>query len=401
MRRRVSSATILLVLSLSSCGLLPFGGRSGVDLGARGLELLDGGREIRFELFARDYLSIESSLVYYTVYYSADEKIDETDYLAYTGFMNLGSSEGQAIDGTFAGEIDVEYTGDIFPTLSAEGILVPDGDYRIGVIVDPNDSIAEVNDENNVLVSGDLVRYTNAEDSYEENDSLVTAADVGAIDADTVWAETNLHSVDEDFYLVDVQQGSMIFNVSLFNEYFGDSEIVVYDSSQSRIGSADANTGGNEFLDLLISSAGTYYVQVHKLDPSAFPYELSLFLTSAPVEDDVAEENDSVADAALLGSLTLDTVAGYTDLVSSDADFYQFSIDASGNDLTIDVLFTHAEGDIDLILIDSEENVIAVSDSATDNESITVSGIESGTYYIWIDGAYNDNLYGMELTYQS
>lgn len=79
-----------------------------------------------------------------------------------------------------------------------------------------------------------------------------------------------------------------------------------------------------------------------------------------------------------------------------------WTINWPGGDLVLDLLFTNANGDIDLFLFDGTDpatNGIDSSMTVTDNEQIAIAGLAAGTYYASIDGwSGATNAYSINLT---
>lgn len=78
-----------------------------------------------------------------------------------------------------------------------------------------------------------------------------------------------------------------------------------------------------------------------------------------------------------------------------------YQLNWGGGDINIDLLFTNANGDIDLILFDDNtgNSTVATSTTTDDNENINVVGLPAGTYYIGIDGWQGDtNAYDLNVT---
>jgi len=83
-----------------------------------------------------------------------------------------------------------------------------------------------------------------------------------------------------------------------------------------------------------------------------------------------------------------------------------YTVDWAGGDFNVDLLFTHLDGDIDMVLFDSATpdgfggGVVATAISTDDNENISVAGLAAGTYWLSIDGwlgAANDyTIVGLE-----
>jgi hypothetical protein len=92
---------------------------------------------------------------------------------------------------------------------------------------------------------------------------------------------------------------------------------------------------------------------------------------SAGYCDDSHEDNDDMANAT-------QGVSNETGLISAYLDQDWFAIEVcAGGTIDVDILFTNANGDIDLYLIDSESTVLDSGLTSTDNE--TVSWTNSGS----------------------
>ncbi len=78
--------------------------------------------------------------------------------------------------------------------------------------------------------------------------------------------------------------------------------------------------------------------------------------------------------------------------ISLDEDFFEIEATIGSLDLSIDLMFSHANGNLDLFLFDSTGNQIASSTSLTDNEFINFTVAEAGTYYIQVTSGEVDAL---------
>ena len=100
-----------------------------------------------------------------------------------------------------------------------------------------------------------------------------------------------------------------------------------------------------------------------------------------PCVPDAFEPNETLEDAAPVEIATFSPLS----ICADDTDWYSIEVCAGGV-LTIDVLFSHAAGDIDVELSDLG-GLIDASDTATDDEQIIfANGGETGTYYINVFG---------------
>jgi hypothetical protein len=96
----------------------------------------------------------------------------------------------------------------------------------------------------------------------------------------------------------------------------------------------------------------------------AYP-SMSSFLAGG--SDDNLEQNDSCAAATTMGDGTSNNLV----VKSTDEDWYSLTVPA-GNQLNLNLAFTHANGDIDVKLFDGCGGAqLAISETATNNEALT------------------------------
>jgi hypothetical protein len=98
--------------------------------------------------------------------------------------------------------------------------------------------------------------------------------------------------------------------------------------------------------------------------------------------DDSYEENDTQATAYNLGTLTAaQTITGLK--MADAADWYKFTISSTGTSSnSVSIAFTHSQGDLDLKLYNASGTQIGISQGTTNSESISLSGLAAGTYYV-------------------
>ena len=95
--------------------------------------------------------------------------------------------------------------------------------------------------------------------------------------------------------------------------------------------------------------------------------------------DDQFEENDEQSSAAPLYEFTY-----YNNLYVFAGDDDWYSMYLSADSLSIKCIFTHANGDINMDLVDSEGTVLASSQGTADNEQINYIVDELDTYYVHV-----------------
>ncbi len=117
-----------------------------------------------------------------------------------------------------------------------------------------------------------------------------------------------------------------------------------------------------------------------------------------PTTNDCYEENNTRATAYYPGSnweQTWLSTLGCTP-VQSDEDWYRIDVTPAGFErIRIDLRFTHADGDIDVCLVDSSGTLLTCSQSYTDNEYIDYIVSNPGTYYIKVYYGNAGNTYDL------
>jgi len=219
------------------------------------------------------------------------------------------------------------------------------------------------------------------DDSYEDNDTRATAAYINEM---TTYP---LVQNDEDWFEITTTSN---FNRILIDCQFidadGDIDIGLYDASGVLL-VASASTTDNEYIDWCVpDQSGTYYIHVTGYEfptGNCQPYTLWWDDVSTPTccTDDTYEENDTRATAASIYEMTT-----YS-LVQEDYDWFQISVTPNFNRIQVNCQFAHADGDIDIQLIDASGTVICGSYSVTDDEYLDCCVDEpGGTYYILVFG---------------
>lgn len=132
--------------------------------------------------------------------------------------------------------------------------------------------------------------------------------------------------------------------------------------------------------------------------------------TVAYITSDPLEPNNAVGTATFLGSVPAVTILGSTlhgtdgvasatgGSTSSDVDVYEWVANRTGlAKVTVD--FTHAAGDLRLQVRDSANNpVVAIADSATDDETSTFPVVAGQSYFVVVDSATAaPNTYSVEI----
>jgi hypothetical protein len=100
------------------------------------------------------------------------------------------------------------------------------------------------------------------------------------------------------------------------------------------------------------------------------------------VTDDVYEQNDTFGTASNLGTLTSPKTLNSLAMADS-VDWYKFTMSkagVSGNSVVMN--FQHSQGDLDLALYNIYGQRLRLSDGVTNSETVSLSGLAGGTYYV-------------------
>ncbi|MEW5795225.1 MAG: PPC domain-containing protein, partial [Candidatus Zixiibacteriota bacterium] len=143
----------------------------------------------------------------------------------------------------------------------------------------------------------------------------------------------------------------------------------------------------NEYIDCCVPGPGTYYIRVH-YDNECNAYQLWWDDVSGCC-DDQYEENDTRATCTPLSEGTWITAK------QADDDWYCIDVTPGYERVLIDCRFSHAEGDIDIRLVNSGGAVLASSRSTDDNEYIDFTVSTSGVYYIQVFYGNRCNRYNL------
>ncbi len=248
----------------------------------------------------------------------------------------------------------------------------------------------------NVSISGCVEALE--DDRLEENDTRET----GELLTPNLYGDLTITSGDEDWILFDVCEGGTIDITITFTDDQGDLDATLYSPSGSTVRTASSSSD-NETLNYSNASAGQYALRVYGWSSATNMYDLQFSITDcAPppppppsaLEDDRLEDNDTRETGELL---TPNLYSNLT-ITDGDEDWILFDVCEGGN-ITIDLTFTHADGDLDTYLYDPDDFVAGSSTSGSDNEQIVVSNADAGRYALKVYGFLSDqNRYDLRLS---
>ncbi|MGA2501278.1 MAG: S8 family serine peptidase, partial [Tepidisphaeraceae bacterium] len=114
--------------------------------------------------------------------------------------------------------------------------------------------------------------------------------------------------------------------------------------------------------------------------------DIELWIIGGPTGDRF-EPNDSFATATDLGTLVNDTEAGLSIHAANNDDYFRFTAAASGN-LSADLSFVNANGDLDLFAYDSSQTLLGSSTGTGDGEHVAISVVAGMAYYLKVAGSH-------------
>ncbi len=204
------------------------------------------------------------------------------------------------------------------------------------------------------------------DDDYEDNDGPDMATSWTSGDA----LDLYLCPDDDDWFGGLLSLGDRIQAEAMFTHGEGNIDMDLVNPSGSTVAFA-ATITDDETLEFVADASGMYHLRVYlSEDPGADPgnaYGLTVDIERTPCEDDMFEDNDSLTDERII---TRGSHPGLV-LCPGDDDYYAATYSGSSTDVTITVEFSHAEGNIDLYLLDGSGGVLASSTSTDDDEVLT------------------------------
>jgi hypothetical protein len=198
-----------------------------------------------------------------------------------------------------------------------------------------------------------------AQDAYEPNDICAMPAPLtpGFIDQLTI-------GPDDDHYLITLPANADV-RIDARDGGGVALDVELYEAGCGTQLASGTNAGlryfdcGGAARDVVLRVPGASGVNA--------PYTLDVSVTA--VVDDSSEENDTCTSGSLI-ALDSFTTPGLVD-TACDEDYFVARLQSAGTELQIDLLFAHAQGDVDVELWDLGcTTLLASSTSMDDNESV-------------------------------
>ena len=214
-----------------------------------------------------------------------------------------------------------------------------------------------------------------SEDAHEEDDSRTQA------DARGPYAQNQTFTGqqwDDDIFRLEVAQGYEHVKVNCtFDSAEGDVDILLVDEFGFPV-TASTGLGDGEHIDTVLGDYGTYYVYIYNGSGGSGTGQQYDFRWSAVQVDDSHENDNSFVLADLKGDFN----DGYWRAGRAwDEDYYRLNVTGGPRRMIVDCQFTHADGNITLVLFDEGRNVIDIANSISDDERIDRI-VDPGVYYV-------------------
>jgi hypothetical protein len=214
------------------------------------------------------------------------------------------------------------------------------------------------------------------DDTFEDNDDCASAVALGSglLGGLQIHGQAHPNGVDADFWSLQVPATGGVSISAGFNPFVADIDLVLYADDGTCLTAVAFGTpsGGGEGIFYLdnIGLTADFYLAVVPADPLFVCNDYDLFVSFVPPtgncpNPDVYEPNGTPPEASPLSQGTTTGPAINGDF---DQDFWTYTV-APGEQFIVNVLFSHADGDIDAQLLGvSGPNVFGGSHD--DNESI-------------------------------
>ncbi len=191
---------------------------------------------------------------------------------------------------------------------------------------------------------------------------------------------------DDDWYTIEVGEGDGLEVDIRFDNAEGDLDmqlVRIEDGADPAFVDSSASVQNAETVYLRRApEAGTYAVRVYGYDGATAAYDMTVNVFADCVDDQEGQSGEHGDDRA--SATRLPPVDQTRQICDYDDDYYRFDVGAQ-TDVRIEVLFGHANGDIDVELYDAAGDRVANAVSSDDNELIEET-LQPGSYVLRVYG---------------
>lgn len=216
------------------------------------------------------------------------------------------------------------------------------------------------------------------DDRFEENDGRAAAAAI------PLGLQADLRCNDEDWFELTVPGAGELTVVARFRHAEGDLDLELFQATTA-LGRSDS-TRDEERVTWRATAAGKVLVRVYGYAGAraAYALETAFVPGQGPDGDDALEPNDAREAARLL--------AAPQDLrelrIAGNDDWFAVDLPGQGR-VSVTIRFRHADGDLDLHLVDATGRVIGRSEGTSDAESASFTAPAAGRVWVRVFGYRN------------
>lgn len=205
-----------------------------------------------------------------------------------------------------------------------------------------------------------------------------------------------------DTYAISLQEGERLTVIASFAHAVCDIDFDIYGPAGGQPVGRAQGTQDLEEATITAASAGEHTIVLGCLDPAVtLDYDIVFEVLGGGgpgqcIEDDFEAGGGDTQNTAqaLAEDVPLQICAG-------DLDFWSFQAQA-GSQITVDVLFSHAAGDLDVRLLGPDGMVVGQSQDSDDNEQVRLVAPAAGTYVLEVLGYMGaENSYRLSLDVQA
>jgi hypothetical protein len=311
------------------------------------------------------------------------------------------------------GGVNIEINGDFLAAHHQAGDPVPSSVEKLHhqivggylITVDPIARILSLTPHSQPMIQSfsiggqeltiDDLHFHNAEiaplgpsgDSMEPNDSSEMAADLGSA-GDLRIPDLSIHAPgDEDFFRVATAAAGVLRAEILFSHRAGDLDLVVYNSRRQEV-ARSTSVDDNEGVAFEVAGGQAYTIHVYGFDGATNrEYELLINGPSGGgnLPPDRFEPNDGPEFGRHLGAAGSIRECNLSIHAPGNNDFFYVTAAGSGA-MSVEVLFSHSAGDVDLEVYDPSTQTSVESRSVDDNESVSIQAVQGRDYTILVYG---------------
>jgi serine protease len=218
----------------------------------------------------------------------------------------------------------------------------------------------------------------------DPGNNLSQAYNVGTLNGTSTFSDFVGSTDTNDYYQFDLSASGSL-NLVL-NGLSADADLQVFNSVGTLVGGSYFGGSLAESVDLSGLTAGTYYVRVYQYSGNT-NYNLNLTADYAGNTTSDARNIDPIT-----GTQTLRDFVGGTDT----NDYYQFNLNTPGS---LNLVLNGLSSDANLQVFNSVGTVVGSSSNiGTTDESISLSGLAAGNYYILVNQRSGDTNYNLNVS---